>query len=334
MRSAISVAPLKDAKGPEAGRIYHNTKCPPEIVISYACNKKCPYCYAEGQKSDEIMPVAKFKKIGGWFKQVLPSLESITILGGEPLIMENIGSYIDSARDVGLMVNFFTNGSFGMKNRNIVASSPAVDAIYFHYEPVHFCDESHRKTFLANLKYAHGSGKRVKLRVNFHGANFEYMGLLEIAAAFDIPIAWSITSPAKNMRDYVRHENFVEIGGILSAFISKCFEFGVNLELVRPVQKCIFPEGVFEKFKEYSNLDKTCNVASYVRPDGTVQFCTILDDVKKGPIKSAEELADAIFHFQSEEARLRKKPSFGACKTCGRPCQGGCLSYKVYGDGK
>lgn len=107
----------------------------------------------------------------------------------------------------------------------------------------------------------------------------------------------------------------------------------MKLELVRPVPKCMFDEATFEEFREYSNLDKTCNVSSYVLPDGSVQFCTIMDDIRRAPAQSADELRETILEFQAEDGRLRRQPSFGACKSCGHSCQGGCLSYKKYGDG-
>lgn len=214
-----------DNGGRKEFEIFHNTKCPPEIVITYACNKTCPYCYAKGQAEGEAarttMAAEKFRRIAGWLKEVIPNMESITILGGEPLILPNLSDYLDAAEAIQIKVNFFTNGSFGEKQGDAVAKSPITDVIYFHYEPLHFTDEGHGRIFFRNAEKILNAGKQVKLRVNFHGTSFDYREQLAFARRFGIPFAWSFTSPAKNMGDYVRLSGLRMVGDRLPISLPK-----------------------------------------------------------------------------------------------------------------
>lgn len=319
------------------GEIYHNTKCEPEIVISYDCNIDiCPYCYARDQRINDKMSVDSFGDLLGWFKEVVPDLKGITILGGEPTTIKNLEEYLQVAEKTQMYVNFFTNGSFDEERSEMLASNPAVKTFFFHFEPAHFTFlAKHEHNFRRNIAKLKSKNKDVRLRINFHGIDFDYKTPVNLASEYNTPIAWSITSPCRAMKDYVRQKDMLSAGKRLGEFLEMSKKANLEVHLLRPIPRCAFPDYVFEAYKDYSTLGRNCNISTYVHPDLTVQMCTVMDDTKRGPIKSAKELRKAILEFQKIEQIVRNNPSFNVCPDCdeyANSCQGGCFSYKIFGD--
>jgi len=320
-------------------KIFHNTKCEPEIVISYFCNiDSCPYCYARehARRTSKNMTVKEFADVVGWFKETVPSLKGITLLGGEPTIIPNLKDYLETAARANVYVNLFSNGSFDAGQAKMLCGNNAVNTVYFHFDQLHFERiPSHVDFFKRNIGELKNAGKDVRLRANFHGTGFDVELPLKIASEYSIPIAWSITSPCKSMKEYARRKDFSLVENRLARFFSEARNSGLKLQLVRPVPICAFSEEVFEEFREFAQLDRKCNVSTYVHPNRVVQFCSVMDNTRTGPVNSAEELKKAILKFQKLEIVLRGKPSFDACNSCKKfktICQGGCLAYKVFGD--
>jgi MoaA/NifB/PqqE/SkfB family radical SAM enzyme len=317
--------------------LKHNTQCDPEIVISYHCNLDiCPYCYAREQNIKDIMCVKDFSDFASWFKELFPSLDGITLLGGEPTALTNLEEYVKAAAEHDLRVSLFTNGSFNDSRREIF-DKKFIKRVYFHLEPVQFLlVPGHEKMFTENIRNLVEKEVSVSLRVNFHGMQFDYMRPIEIASEMGVPIAWSITSPCNSMGEYIRRKNLKDIGYRLVEFFRESKNQGIDLELVRPIPRCAFEKESFGEFADYTNLGKHCNVSTYVHPNRVVQLCTVMDCLKQGPINNAQELRAAIEYFQQIESVLRNVPSFESCPSCDnykkKLCQGGCMSYKLYGD--
>ncbi len=318
--------------------IVHNINCEPEIVISYFCNLDiCEYCYARSQKIDEKMSIEDFEKLIGWFKDVVKPLKGITLLGGEPTALNDLKKYLDAAQKQDVYINFFTNGSFNNKQCEMLINSQVVKTFYFHLNENHLEKvKGHLDNFKNNIKKLKENGKNVVLRNNFDGNDFNYNIVLELASEFSLPIAWSITSPCKSMSNYVLRKDLRKVGERLGCFFAEARKLNLELNLLRPIPHCAFPDNIYEEFKDYTDLARNCNVSSYVYPNKQIQFCTVLDHFKSSIINSADELKDSILQFQKLENNLRKLPSFDTCLTCDKfkmeICQGGCFAYKFFGE--
>lgn len=86
------------------------------IVPSYACNQQCVYCYARPSVLGHhaIMSVAEMKSTIDFFAEL--QIETMTILGGEPLMYPYLKELVSYALQKGITSWIVTNGSEFCKN--------------------------------------------------------------------------------------------------------------------------------------------------------------------------------------------------------------------------
>ncbi len=78
------------------------------FIITYRCNFRCDYCNVFNCEEEEMNTGAIFAMID---ELCAMGMRRFGINGGEPLLREDIAEIIDYARDKGLFVTLFTNGS-------------------------------------------------------------------------------------------------------------------------------------------------------------------------------------------------------------------------------
>lgn len=83
------------------------------FIITYRCNFKCRYCNVYNCQEQEMTTQEIFSMIEQLAKL---GMRRLGINGGEPLLREDIGEIIRFAKDKGLFVTLFTNGSLVSKN--------------------------------------------------------------------------------------------------------------------------------------------------------------------------------------------------------------------------
>jgi len=84
------------------------------IVWTIGCNFRCPFCYnpqlvtggVEPRSSQEILDFLETRK---------GKLDAISITGGEPLMHDDIDSFLSAIKDKGFLVKIDTNGSYPKK---------------------------------------------------------------------------------------------------------------------------------------------------------------------------------------------------------------------------
>lgn len=82
------------------------------IVFTRGCNFRCPYCHnPELVDPERFSPLIPTDEIGDFLHKRQGKLDAVTITGGEPLIHNDIGSFVGSIKDMGYAVKIDTNGS-------------------------------------------------------------------------------------------------------------------------------------------------------------------------------------------------------------------------------
>ena len=266
----------------EAFKIEHNILCEPEVVISYKCNLDiCSYCYARNQKQSTDLSPEKFDLLISWFCEIYPDFAGITLLGGEPTFLDNLKQYIYVAKEHNIYVNLFTNGNFNECQLNLLIDSQNVKIIYFHLEQQHINKiENHLEIFEENIKKLKDRNKDIRLRVNFDGIDFDYELAIKLATKYSLPIYWSITSPCKGFDGYIDKKRLHLVGTRLEGFFSKSKKNGLEIQLLRPIPQCAFTPETIEEFGNYADITRKCNISTYVYPDLSVQFCTVMDHTR------------------------------------------------------
>jgi radical SAM protein with 4Fe4S-binding SPASM domain len=88
-----------------------------EIAVTYRCNNKCLFCYADCdiKRTGELDP-AGIKKIIDIFKNKA-KIPFFSFTGGEPLLRKDLEKMISYAKKTGLQINLITNGTLADKKR-------------------------------------------------------------------------------------------------------------------------------------------------------------------------------------------------------------------------
>lgn len=100
------------------------------FLLTYACNKACPYCIEPNVHSREYMNEEKFITGMQIAKQL--DMKILYLHGGEATVHRNVVRYAELAKAEGFQVNIFTNG---IRQDVLEQLDGIVDEIRFSYEP-------------------------------------------------------------------------------------------------------------------------------------------------------------------------------------------------------
>lgn len=100
------------------------------FLITYACNKACPYCIEPQVHSGKYMNEKRFITAMEIAKKL--DFKTLYLHGGEPTVHRNVVKYAKLAKKEGFHVNMFTNG---IRQDILEQLDGIVDEIRFSYEP-------------------------------------------------------------------------------------------------------------------------------------------------------------------------------------------------------
>lgn len=100
------------------------------FLITYACNKNCPYCIEPNVHSQEYMSKEKFVAAMKVAKEL--DFTTLYLHGGEATVHKNVVEFAMLAKLEGFQVNMFTNG---IRQDVLEQLDGIVDEIRFSYEP-------------------------------------------------------------------------------------------------------------------------------------------------------------------------------------------------------
>lgn len=100
------------------------------FLLTYACNKACPYCIEPNVHSGKYMDEEKFVTGMKIAKEL--DFNTMYLHGGEPTVHRDVVKYAKLAKDEGFNVNMFTNG---IRQDVLEQLDGIVDEIRFSYEP-------------------------------------------------------------------------------------------------------------------------------------------------------------------------------------------------------
>lgn len=100
------------------------------FLLTYACNKACPYCIEPNVHLGKYISEEKFV-VGMKIAKEL-DFKILYLHGGEPTVHPKVVRYAELAKDEGFQVNMFTNG---IRQDVLEKLDGIVDEIRFSYEP-------------------------------------------------------------------------------------------------------------------------------------------------------------------------------------------------------
>lgn len=100
------------------------------FLLTYACNKACPYCIEPNVHSGKYINEKSF--VAGMKIAKELDFQTLYLHGGEPTVHPDVVRYAELAKDIGFQVNMFTNG---IRQDVLHKLDGIVDEIRFSYEP-------------------------------------------------------------------------------------------------------------------------------------------------------------------------------------------------------
>lgn len=100
------------------------------FLLTYACNKACPYCIEPKVHSGKFMTEQQF--VAGMSLAKLLDMQTLYLHGGEPTVHPNVVRYAQLAKQEKFHVNMFTNA---IRMDVLKELDGIVDEIRFSYEP-------------------------------------------------------------------------------------------------------------------------------------------------------------------------------------------------------
>ena len=93
-------------------------------VFTAGCNFRCPFCHNASlvthmEENEDISE----KEFFGFLEKRQGILDGVCVTGGEPLIWDDIRSFLERIKDLGYLVKLDTNGSFPGKLKQLIRAN-------------------------------------------------------------------------------------------------------------------------------------------------------------------------------------------------------------------
>ncbi len=309
------------------------------LLLTSACNLKCPYCFAgtpPGKPKE--LSFEDFKKVVMLFKEW--DVRQLKLLGGEPTKASRFRAMLDYALadDFFHEVTVFTNGLFDPR----LVLKFADERIYLiiNTQERSNLKKSQIHRFENNLEKLQEQKARYALGYNIYHNDFQPDFVLEMIKKFEPELLrWSLAYPGSEGArggEQIKFSDFEIIG-------NKVFEFvtGLSDEGIYTQQDCCLPLCLFS-LEQWKNLLARENVALIPgRCEPAIDINTDLEVFRcfAVPGKHKKKLndfrgPDDIHNFLKNEVDevLKDAVADVKCESCRyhkyNACFGGCLSYK------
>jgi radical SAM protein with 4Fe4S-binding SPASM domain len=306
------------------------------ISITSLCNTDvCSYCYARDQKTHtQRMPLELFANILNMLADV-SDFPEVYLVGGEPTTMRQLPQYLDEIGQHGWSTTIYTNGGFNSKQMEALRASPAVTRVVFHYDELLFRTFKWlRARWDANLR-ALSATCEISITAVIDGPDFPFIDLVDLAASYGATFTWIFATPTSGSTPYVDLTGMRALGPQVQRMLLHALDRGVTTSPDLPIPLCIFDARFLAEYAEQFALVRRCQPFAYFHVDGRVSYCTAMPIYTAPRPTTSSQLADVIERHREQDRVLKLRTSFPECESCEhhlrQTCQGGCMTYKVYG---
>jgi len=314
----------------------------PNLLLTYKCNRNCPYCFAQERlKSldpDEPLFISwkNLVTAANYFEEAKDPV--ITVLGGEPTMhpeFVDIYRYLLARR---FTVKMFSNGC--MSNEKIEALLAALvpdrSRFIINVNEERDCADFETKM---QQRFFTELGMACSLSFNLFRPDPDMDFLLDIIGEYQLRgrIRLGLAHPiAGEPNDFLRPEQYAGISEKIAKFAKRCDHQGVVLSLDCGFTLCDFTdEQLGTLLRANANLKFRCGPVIDIGPDLNTWACFPLSKLRPQPLEEYPGFA-ALRKFYAEfiRAETHKRGFTGIYKKC-EPCRyrkrgqcsGGCRSY-------
>lgn len=187
------------------------------MVITHRCNIRCEMCYFhEELKNPQVLPLETYKRIVDQVKSRRPCIQ---LTGGEPFTHPDIIDMVAYARQNGLAVQVFSNGSLVTKDKADALVAAGLDYMNFTLlgnERTHSLVAGVPRTYeklIANIEYFAGHRGNTDVILNY---TITPRALKDIGHAFDIVRKYELDGLRIQHYMFLKPEEFASQARVMS----------------------------------------------------------------------------------------------------------------------
>lgn len=316
------------------------------LLLTEACVRSCPYCFAKQYMDDvkdqtaiskeNLIYVADFLEKSG--------VSHISLLGGEPLIHPDAAGIIKYlAVERHFNVNVFTSGIIPNSKRDTFISTIKSFAD----------DENVKLGFVVNVNeprfsskkelelvdiFLSSLGKLCALSFNIYrkDCNMDFLSEYILKYGLRRHVRFGLANPIPGSgNSYLKPEDFVSAKNIFMNALQKMYELEIYPGLDCGFPMCMFTDEELGRLYKYTRdgLMFECGPTIDIGPDLSCWCCFPLSNVSKRSLKDFNDFneLDSFFNDIQKKYRVEVTGIFKECDTCRNYrdgiCAGGCLAH-------
>lgn len=321
----------------------------PNIMLTYGCNLKCPYCFANEfvNKKSSYITEENFKKAIDFLTR--EDVTRIGLIGGEPTLhpkFKEFLEYIINNRRVA-EATIYTNGILIDKYINQIIS-PKFRLLVNCNSPKEITEEQFNelRENLRTLIDEHYMRDRMNLGINLYSDDLDYSYIFDLLKMCDLHrVRISLTVPDFSICGDM---NAIEYFKIRKPFLLK-FLHDMQENNILPYYDCNKPpyciwtdeekewlENMVEQYHVESNLvgdHSFCYPVIDILPDLQAVRCFGMSEYEKVNINDFNGVSEIATYFLNHiDTASYQIPAIDECKTCKkrqlRKCTAGCIGFK------
>jgi len=319
------------------GSHAHDLPVLSEIALTYRCQNRCTFCYADAPRRGSRVPEMDTAEVCTVIDRIMDEAHcpTVSFTGGEPTLRDDLPALIAHAHHKGLRVNLITNG-YRCADREYVDSlaSAGLDSAQLSLEggsaAVHDAITRHPGSWERAVRGVHNlraAGIHTHTNTTVCGGNRDHLIQLVDYVADELGSTYFSMNMVIRTGTALEHEEddvrYSEIGAIIRAVQERASQRGVEFVWYSPTPYCLFnPVQAGLGSKSCACVDGLISV----NPAGQLIPCSSFD---RGIGDLLHEPFEKVWHTRTAHYWRRKEFVPPVCERCDirQICCGACPLY-------
>ena len=312
------------------------------LILTDKCTNSCPYCFAAQEMSRDKRKNSMTRNDFDFFIDFLSKSKEhveINVIGGEPLIYDNINYVLDRLNRSRFVKNIcvMTGGIVKKQAFDVLQKYQKKLTLLFNVnEKTSYLNKKHSEIVRENIEYSISLGLKVSLGFNIFHHDFNGQEIINLCKRFGIThLRFAVACPiyGSNQNKVVPSAEYEMLSKRVFVFLKKCFESRIEANLDCPIPMCFFNKhqlGTLSLMHPQilSRLGK-CTPPLDINYNLKLFRCFSIGEHGNKHLSDFKSFDEIREYFINEiDSRLNKPYVFPECSTCVNinRCNGGCLS--------
>jgi len=308
----------------------------PNILLTNFCNRQCPYCFAKAQvelgtvQPRWELPSDEYDTILSYLN---PTLDFVSLLGGEPTLHSRFADYVERARSAGFRIKIFTNGATRFLRSIDQFKDDENISIILNLNDKSSYVSAEWNEIEHNFKVF---GSRISISFNVYQPVFSWDFLKDTILTYGLSrsIRLGIAQPIQVLNnEYLLDADMPKTLSRIVEMAEDMANSGINLGFDCGFRMCDFTQDQLGILAQCGTVPLfVCNPILDIGPDLQVWRCFPFSMEKGQTLTDYRSLNDLINYFNNDWKKT-KQINNSRCDDCTNyliaSCKGGCLSRKI-----